>query len=139
MDIDGCILDIDARLPYLLVGDFETFDRLHITDKPIAQGIYIYKQFMTDPRFRCIFVTSRTEKVKHYTIKQLESIFGGLHIELLMRPLDNKESDAELKLNMIASAGISSDQVFIAFDDRPSICEAYRDRGWVAYQTAKGY
>ena len=139
MDIDGCVLDIDHRVPFLEVGDYEAFVAHHIYDTPIEPGAHIYANFLDDPNFVCVFVTSRSEANRDWTLKQLRQLFGDVDFNLLMRPINNMDEDPALKLKLIAEANIKPNQVFIAFDDRPSVVAAYRRLGIISYQTAEGW
>ena len=113
---------------------------MHILDKPIPAGVYFYRQLLNDFEVRAVFVTARTHKVRDYTLKQLTELFGMRDYELHMNPYTYRYmEDADLKLHLIKEAGIDYSDIFIAFDDRPSVCEAYRAVGITAYQTDKGY
>ena len=141
-DIDGCCLDNSARISMLLSGDHKGFhDNWHL-DIPIPQGVQMYAAIMKMPDVRTVFVTARTEKSRATTLFQLTSLFGALRMResrLLMRSPADKRRDADLKLGLIADAGIPYNDIFICFDDRPCVIKAYRDQGWVAYQTAEGW
>lgn len=139
LDIDGCCLDINERLPYLLSGDYKTYMDLYRTDKPIKQGVHIYTMLMKDPNINCVFVTARNDGIREQTEEQLAMLFPGLDYALLMRPENCHELDAHIKLRLIKDYCGDYSNVFIAFDDRPAICEAYRNVGIVAYCTDEGY
>lgn len=144
-DIDGCILDPSERIHHYLAGDYETYDRLYYTDKPIESGVRTYSLFLDNPSFRCLFVTSRSNACRTYTLKQLQSTFRGkaatpiLDMQLLMRPkFATKDyiSDRDFKPWLIERAGFHLDEILLAFDDRDHVVEGYRARGIVCYQTA---
>lgn len=139
-DIDGCCLDPDERIGHLLAGDYDTFLSLWETDKPIPQGVFTYIQYLKNPKFfKVVFVTSRRERERSFTEVQLDRLFCEYEYEVWMRPNDDHREDCEVKLAILKSHGVQPDEVFIAFDDRNVICEAYRRHGIVAYQTATGY
>jgi hypothetical protein len=127
-------------VPFLLTDQYKTYLDLWWKDTPIPQGVLVYDAFLKNPDFRCVFVTSRAEAARDTTLTQLSNLFDASSFELLMRPDDDHQTeDTVLKKALIEAAGISWSEVFIAFDDRPSIVEMYRSLGCVAYQTDKGY
>jgi phosphoglycolate phosphatase-like HAD superfamily hydrolase len=139
LDIDGCILNIDHRLPFLLDGDYDTFHKLHHTDVPIPQGVYLYKILLADPNIRVAFSTSRPEKSRNSTMMQLNKLFGYVDFELWMRDDEDDRPDHELKIDAIYGNGLEPYDIFLACDDRNVICEAYRGLGITAYQLDTGY
>ncbi len=141
LDIDGCCLDPSRRIPHLLAGDYEAYARLAHTDKPIPQGVYFYRKLMQDVSLKCLFVTSRTESSRGDTERKLEEIFPRekYDYELLMRPIGNRQEDYVYKLEAVRKKCPDFSNVFIAFDDRPSIVKMWRAHGITAYQTDEGY
>ena len=108
LDIDGCVIDSDDRLPHFLNGDRETYDGLYRTDKTIPCGHIVYSLFLDmvldNPQMRCIFGTGRSERTREYTTAQLEDIFGCdiNQSRLIMRPLG---CDEEHDLTVYAAHG----------------------------------
>ena len=143
LDIDGCLLNIDNRLQFLLDGDYDKFLAHWETDRPIPQGVYFYRQMVNDPNIRAVFNTARGEHNREITEKQLRMIFGkDAEFELWMCPDDMHDAqvgDVELKLHALARNGVTGSDIFIAFDDRNCIVEAYRRMGICSYQTDTGY
>lgn len=143
LDIDGCVLNIEARLHHWHNGDYTSFWEGWETDEPIPQGVYFYKQLIEDPEVHAVFSTARDEAVRHITMIQLRQLFGAsASFDLWMRPPGfpkTNDSDVELKTGAITRNGYSPNDIFIAFDDRNIIVEAYRKLGIVAYQTATGH
>lgn len=141
-DIDACCLDNSARIDMLLAGDHKGYHANWQLDVPIPQGVAIYSAIMDMPDIAPVFVTARSAKQRAITVIQLTALFGEQRMsrsKLLMRHPTNTKRDEDLKLALIAEAGIAYDEIFICFDDRPCIIEAYRNAGLVAYQTAKGW
>ena len=138
-DIDGCCLNSEARIQYLLDGDYATYSEMWETDVPIPQGVFVYRQFMRNRLLNIVFLTSRFELARETTTSQLQRLFPGEEFQLLMRRDGDNREDAEVKVEALATHGMSAENIFIAFDDRNVICEAYRKLGIVAYQTATGY
>jgi len=138
-DIDRCILDPKERIHHYLNKDFETYESLWHTDTPIKQGVEVYKTFLNNDTWRCIFITSRREWARETTYKQLLMLFGMRKFTLLMRPNDctkEMKDDAAIKPWLLERAGFSIHDVFIAFDDRQSVVDRWRELGVVCYQTA---
>lgn len=149
MDLDRCVLDPSERISHYLSGDLKTYEAMWETDKPIPQGLYVYSQFVNSPFWRCVFITSRRESQRKTTQIQLERLFptpphlpiykDSPRWTLLMRPDDcSKEmkDDASIKPWLLEQAGFELSDVFIAFDDRQSVVDRWRELGVVCYQTA---
>ena len=135
-DIDGCVLNLEHRLESIMKGDFESF---HENDTIIPQGYLIYNALLADRRLSVVFNTSRPESNRATTEKQLRAIFGKKRWQLWMRQPGPRLPDQELKINQVISRSIPFSDIFMVFDDRNVICEAFRAHGVVAYQTATGY
>ena len=141
MDIDRCVLDPSERIGHYLSGDISTYESLWSTDKVIPQGYHVYSQFLLDPTrsWRCLFITSRREHARSTTLLQLRNLWPDAKFDLLMRPGDvtkEMKDDGEIKPWLLEQNGYSLDDVFIAFDDRQAVVDAWRRLGIVCYQTA---
>jgi len=134
-DIDGCCLNLEARLPHFDT-DYELFQSLWHTDKPIPQGVLVYRLLMKDSTLKPVFLTSRNEDLRDVTAHQLRLMFPKQEYELWMRPSDNKMPCQEYKVLALQSHGYQPSDVFIAFDDHSEVIAAYRKLGIVAYHTA---
>lgn len=145
LDLDGCVIDSDGRLPHFLNGDRATYDSLYHTDKTIPCGHIVYSLFLDmmfdNPQMKCIFVTGRSERTREYTTAQLEDIFG-FKIDpaiLIMRPLGcEEEHDTTLKPRLIEEAGYSLDQILLVIEDRDSTVAMWRERGISCWQPRPG-
>lgn len=143
MDIDGCCLDNRDRLPLLDQKDGHlAYHAAYALDIPIPAGVAVYSSLMKAGHIP-VFLTSRHEKNRDYTMEQLTHLFGDLleksNAVLLMRQEVDFELDPVFKLKALTRQGVHPDEVLVAFDDRPSVVEAYRKVGIVAYQTAEGW
>lgn len=146
MDLDGCCINSDARLPYLLEGDQGRYDASWEMDTPIDQGVATYFSFIKNKSFRPIFITSRGEYSRITTRETLDRIFGPWirEIPLLMRDntftegrtLDVAETD--IKPLLLVEAGFKLEDVFLCFDDRDACVSGWRSRGITCYQTNYG-
>jgi len=146
LDIDGCVIDSEDRLPHFLNGDRKTYDELYHTDKTIPAGYLVYSMFLDmireNPALICLFVTGRSELCREYTLKQLSDLFGSSTVDksmLLMRPLGaEKEHDTVLKPRLVEEAGYSLDQILLVVEDRDSTVAMWRERGVTCWQTQPG-
>jgi len=142
MDIDGCCIDSDER--WSMFSDkkveYDEYKTLHHIDKPILAGCVIYSLLLNHSKLACVFLTSRSEDQRQQTEEQLRILFGyDASFQLWMKPVGNADPCMEYKLWMLQSKGYEPHHVVLAFDDRPSVVEAYRAVGITAYQTAVGY
>ncbi|MFA5699258.1 MAG: hypothetical protein WC954_05950, partial [Sphaerochaeta sp.] len=136
--IDRCIVDPSARIQHYLDGNIEKYESLWRTDVLIPQGYVVYSAFIRNPQWKCVFITSRREWARQSTAATLLKIWPDAEFDLLMRPNDvTKEikDDAEIKPWLLAEAGYSVKEVFLAFDDRDSVVNEWRRLGVTCYQT----
>ena len=146
-DIDGVLMDSQARAQFWVDGDYEKYLNATATDKPIKQGLEVCRMFLRNHQFSVVFVTGRGDTPSHRkaTLKDLEH-YLGIPLDtsqLLMRawpiPEEEKYNDAVVKPKLITDAGYSLEDIFMVFEDRPSIVNMWRERGTVCYQTEKGW
>lgn len=138
-DIDGCVIDCEARVEKYASGDYEAYHAAHPTDVPYPEGVAIYQMFLFNTSLTCLFVTSRNEDAREYTLEQLTQTLGypKERINLLMRPVDTPSSvvpDPIMKPRMIEEAGYSLDQIFLVIEDLDSTVAMWRSRGIACYQ-----
>lgn len=142
LDIDGCLVDSEHRLPHLFKNDLDAYHAAHREDTPIPQGVFLYRALVAHPTFHCLFVTGRMESARQYTLDQINWLLEPKQpVELLMRPdgMTSKQMhDTELKPWLIEQAGYSLDQIFMVFEDRNCIVDMWRKRGITCYQTQNG-
>jgi hypothetical protein len=137
-DIDGCLYDLQHRLDFIMKGDLRTgWEK----DTLIHAGQSIYAGLLRSPDFQVVFNTSRPESVRDITLKQLAAAFpAAKDFTLWMRPTtETGTPDPELKVAQVYAHGLTMDDIFLVFDDRNVICEAFRTYGVTAYQTDTGY
>lgn len=137
IDIDGCVIDSSDRLQHLVNGDYKEYLENHHTDKPINQGVWLVHALHMSG-CKIVFNTSRDEATRELTQRQLEDFLPGLKsdFKLLMHShvSANPRDHAKEKVWALAEAGINPLDIFLAVDDKTSICEAYRERGIVSWQ-----
>ena len=135
-DIDGCLVDSFDRLPHLLKGDRETYDKLHPTDRVIPAGAAVYRTLLMN--HHCIFITSRSACAREYTMAQLAAALPGISLDgvvLLMRPIDCEETDVVLKPRLLVEAGYTPDEVLLVIEDSAIMNAHWRSLGITCWQT----
>lgn len=143
-DIDGVIFEPTHRIHHFINGEHEEYYKKAKTDDLLPQGILMCRFFLADYRYDVLFVTGRGDSGQHRedTLFMLrQHVYSGIRNEqLLMREVPAVcEPDSIHKPKMIEAAGYSLDNIFIVFEDRKSIVEAWRDRGITCYQTQRGW
>jgi hypothetical protein len=149
LDIDGCLVDSDGRLPKLIHDkDRAAYDAAHHTDFTIPAGHLIYmllQNLHAVDTGRCVlYVTGRRECAREYTLAQLNHVLGKEKPveswQLLMRPLDAAFDmhDTVLKPQVIEAAGYSLDRILLVIEDRNSTVAMWRERGITCYQSQIG-
>lgn len=136
-DIDGCLVDSDTRLPVLLDGNRPGWNALHHTDTAYPAGRTIYTLLIHSPGIHCVFVTSRQESSRDYTLAQLEQLLGVARtdIHLLMRPIgEDATDDVVLKPRLIEEAGYILDEILLVIEDRDQTVEMWRSKGIECWQ-----
>lgn len=140
-DIDGCCIDLTARLPYLINGDHETFRSLWRTDKPIEAGVAVYSALMK-AGFIGVFLTARNHSLEGVTREQLQPLFPGFGYHLLMADKyheDHSQYKIDRLKEFLADKGATFDDVLLCFDDNLDVIQRYRAEGLKAYLTDEGW
>jgi hypothetical protein len=137
-DIDGCLYNLEHRLDSIMKRDHRTGWE---QDTLIDAGRVVYSGFIRSSEFQVVFNTSRPESVRDITIKQLQAAFPSTeYFTVWMRPATEAGTpDHELKVAQVYAHGLTMGDIFLVFDDRNVICEAFRSFGVTAYQTDTGY
>lgn len=142
-DIDGCCVDQTIRgEEFAEHKDSLKYHADFGKDRAIIAGTVVYTALLRMPNLRPIFLTSRSSVTEVYTRAQLQSLFDlkDDQYELVTKGEAYRYmSDSEFKIKALHDLGIEPQHIIVAFDDRPSVIEAYRKLGITAYQTAKGW
>lgn len=146
MDIDGCIVEPHpVRITHLEAGNWDKYHEMHVFDSIKPVGQVVYRKFLEDSAFRCVFVTGREELARKYTEKILIEALGvlALGVPLLMRPNDNRVNengphDTVLKPTLLRDHGFLLEDIFLVFEDRQSVVDMWRSLGITVYQTQPG-
>jgi hypothetical protein len=137
IDIDGCVIDSGDRLHHLVNGNYQAYLDNHHTDKPINQGVWLVHALHMSG-CKIVFNTSREEISREVTQGQLENFLPGLRRDFTLLMHKHKpgapRDHAREKIWALAEAGIDPLDIFVAVDDKTSICDAYRNCGVVSWQ-----
>lgn len=146
-DIDGVLFDPHPdRVQAYLDGRHDTYFSMAWMDTPIQQGIMMCRMFLS-AGYNVLFVTGRGDTPTHRqdTLDMLQHHLGYVLTDdqLLMRkfpiPEDEAHEDHVVKPQMIERAGYFLNDIFLVFEDRPSIVNMWRERGITCYQTQEGW
>lgn len=137
-DIDGCLLEPGpGRYNAFLRQDWIAYHAAHVEDTPIPAGLSVYRSLCANPGLKCVFLTDRSERNRHYTQAQLTSL-GFEGIPLWMRDRNRKrepDDGGPSKLITLQENGFRPDDVLIVFEDRQDIVDMWRSLGVTCYQT----
>lgn len=131
-DIDGFLIDVDARKKRILSGqknediNWKEFFKDIRKDKPINAGILIAKAFIDYlPQVEIMFLTGRTETVRRQTLEWLSENLriNENKIDLTMRPKNNFAEDYIFKEQVGAELGFRN--IDLAFDDTKEIIDMW--------------
>ena len=122
VDIDGTVSLIDGRSPYQ--GEKAHTDKVNT---PIARLIDNFRKANYDATI--IFSTGRSEKYRDVTLAWLKenNLFSGEDSTLLMRPLDEKKPDSEVKKDNYYEHIHGKYNVELVIEDRARVTQMYRD------------
>lgn len=137
-DIDNCLSDDRNRMSLI---DWDApnptlkYDKYHKAANQDAPGnLDVYREW-TSKGYKPLFLTARPDTIREMTIGWLKTHIWRPYENwlLLMRTEANHNRSADVKkwqLNQLASDyGIYTEDIVMAFDDRPEICEMYTNNG----------
>lgn len=129
VDIDGTVAHMFNRTPFEWDRvDEDAFDY-------IVWGAVLGAKNSVDSGdgVDIIFVSGRDGICRSKTEEWLDRHLNGVKYQLLMRPIDNTESDYVIKKRMIEDI-IQSNYIACVFDDRPVVARMYRSLGLKVFQ-----
>lgn len=140
VDMDHTLSDAEWRdgiiIEIMEGGRGMTWDDYHVDqhkDAPLWDAVTLVSALKAHD-FKIIIMTSRPEKWREQTSKWLFS-YGVEFDELIMRPDDNHEASAVIKVDMAKRRfGERIDQIAMVVDDRADVCQAFRAMGVTAIQ-----
>ncbi len=126
-DVDGTIAHRTGRSPY----DYSRVEEDVVDEsmKIIYQGLLDVKNFIVDGKEEGIYsfiITGREESCRGKTIDWL-SRHGFFYNQLVMRPIGNKELDADLKARIYRENIKDKYNVIAVFEDRERVVKMWRD------------
>ena len=137
-DIDGTLVNIDKRLPYLTKDpiDWDSFlDPENIKmDSPIVDTIKIIK--VLSKTFPIVSVTGRNEGIRKATEEQLNQYLGFVpHKSMLHMRKDGDHSlDLIIKANIYEKKIKPEYNIIGIFEDKTSVVEMWRSLGLNVFQ-----
>lgn len=152
VDLDGTLADISGIVH--LIGQWDDFGEASCECPYDRKMLEVVDALAS--HFKILIVTGRSEKYRRKTEAWLYR--AGVEVEaLLMRPLDNYESDATLKPKLVEAwlgrhqikpdlipehlRGIPDDwtqKIALAIEDRDKMVEAWRNLGILTFQHCVG-
>lgn len=130
-DIDGTLANCDHRLHFWNKSpkDWKNFKSHAKDDLLIAEVEYVIKAISSCSDSHVVMVTGRSDDMYELTYQWLKT--HGFEFEkLYMRKENDFRPDTVVKSELIDQVeeeyGIKA---FMAFEDRPRVCEMLRDRG----------
>lgn len=139
-DIDGTLADPTERLHHIIgsVKDWETYDALAHTDKPI-NAIITLAQTLYTAGHEIMLLTGRSDRVRQATIDWL-ALHSIPYHWLIMRYADDHREDTLVKIENLtdflkAYPGI---RVQTIFEDRRRLAQAFRAAGYHVCHVAEG-
>ena len=137
-DIDGTLSNCSARLCHILDGqpDWDAFhSNCHLD--PVNEPVLEVLKKLQKADWTIVLCTGRPWRYGDATKGWLNR-HGIVYHNLMMREDDNKQRDTELKRRMLNSLrGLGCD-VQMAFEDRQSVVDMWREEGVFCFQCAKG-
>lgn len=125
-DIDGTLFNNEHRAEHIPqdkshTDNWRKFNSLHIYDQPIRYRIQFLQLLAMMPGVDVIYLTGRSEEFYDET-RSILGINRAPNGDLLMRPVDDHRSGAEVKVSLLS--GLDRDLVFGYLDDDLSACHA---------------
>jgi hypothetical protein len=131
LDMDHSISDAawrDHLIPEVrATGNWDKYYADQSRDEPIWFVAAVVRRLASLPSFDVVVLTTRPEKYRRETTRWLRA-YEILFSELIMRPDDNREPSAKLKVDLI-KARFRFDEIAFAIEDREEVVEAMRAEG----------
>jgi len=140
-DIDGTLADISHRIQFAQAKEWDEFHSRCLDDLVFQNVADLMLSLWMN--FEIVLLTGRPEKYRGVTEQWLRlAKIDSFCDDLIMRPDDNYEPDAQMKISALESKfGKKQDvlsNVLAVFDDRESVVEGLRNYGLTVLQPAPG-
>ena len=130
-DIDGTLLDITARIPWIREAsppNWKRFREEWWRDTPIEPIATLIQTLGAHPEHSIIMASGRTEKERPQTELQLHRL-DVKYSELYMRATGDFRPDYIVKEEILARIRKNGYQPELAFDDRQLVVDLWRRNG----------
>lgn len=130
VDMDGTLADVSHRLHFIRgKKNWKQFFRAMDQDPPVTTVVEWVQKLAEDHDI--VIVTGRPEDYVKNTEAWLQK-FGVPYSRILMRRNGDHRPDHIVKKELLAQVDCS--RVAFVIDDRPSVCDMWRDCGLKVYQ-----
>lgn len=144
VDIDGTVAKVGERIKFLQQSpkDWDSFYNACFDDEPIPAIVDLVNKLSWE--YDIVFCTGRRGSVRSQTAQWLNEHFGDCGAfyhcpdDLLMRPDKDHRHDTEVKPELLARAGLTTDNVAFILEDRNSMVKRWRELGFTCLQVAEG-
>lgn len=134
-DIDGTIANLDHRLS-LRKEHIRLFFDACDKDTPIKNVISLLNILKKDHDI--VFITGRAEFTRSKTVKWIVENTDIELFSLHMRKNNDKREDHIIKSEIIDNLGLKPSNVVTVFEDRQSVVDMWREKGFHVCQVDKG-
>ncbi|HYG99889.1 MAG TPA: hypothetical protein VD837_12215 [Terriglobales bacterium] len=138
VDMDGTLADVTHRLHHIKGPGrknwHEFFERMD-ADPPNEEIVSMTREYARDHEI--LIITGRPEPYRQRTIDWLNR-YGVPFSSLYMRRDRDRRPDYVVKKEIFDSLGTQKGRVALVIDDRPSVCDMWRDCGLKVHQVVTG-
>ena len=130
-DIDGTLLDITARIPWIKKAsppNWKRFREEWWSDTPIESIVTIIQTLGEHSEHNVIIASGRPEKARPQTELQLHRLFINYNA-LFMRATGDFRPDYIVKEEILARIKANGYEPKLAFDDRQQVVDMWRRNG----------
>lgn len=135
VDMDGTLADVTHRLHHIKGAqkNWKSFFQYMHEDPP--HDIVLAWVRNLAPEYRVVIVTGRPDTYRQQTIEWLTR-HDVKYDAILMRPSGDHRPDYVVKKELLGS--VNKDRVAFVIDDRPNVCDMWRDCGLRTIQLSMG-
>lgn len=135
VDMDGTLADVSHRLHHLH-GPKKSWKRFFagMDEDPPSQIVVNWVKNLS-PEYEVVIVTGRPENYRANTEEWLKR-HDIQYSDIIMRRSGDRRPDYVVKKELLDKVG--KDRIAFVIDDRPSVCEMWRNCGLRVFQVAVG-
>lgn len=138
VDMDGTLADVGHRLHHIKGPGkknwhkfFEGMDE----DAPNREIVDMVREYANNHEI--VIVTGRPDSYRRRTMQWLKR-YDISFSRLFMRPAGDHRPDYVVKKEILNSLGADKERVTLVIDDRPSVCDMWRECGLNVHQVETG-